>query len=141
MPAPWVVFLHVLLQKGHGVEGRAQTAEQEIIKVKITSAEWILDESLKALDGLILFSCEFCFLLCCKCARLRCFPGAIMCCSHRCIPAVSLFFCHFLFLSLGSGPIHLFTPHSAAAFTKRLSGSVRTLESNKVFWLQNHSRA
>lgn len=45
--------------------------------------------------------------------------------------AVSLFFCHFLFLSLGSGPIHLFTPHSAAAFTKRLSGSVGTLESNE----------
>lgn len=55
MPASCVVFLHVLLQKGHSIEGRAQTAEQEIIEVKITSAEWILDESLKAPDGLILF--------------------------------------------------------------------------------------
>lgn len=53
MLASCVVFLHVLLQKGHGVEGRAQTAEQEITEVKITSAEWTLEESLKALDGLI----------------------------------------------------------------------------------------
>lgn len=41
---------------GRRVEGRAQTAEQEIIEVKVTSAEWIRDESL---DGLILFSCAF----------------------------------------------------------------------------------
>lgn len=55
MLASCVVFLHILLQKGHSVEGGAQTAEQEMIEVKITSAEWILDESLKALDGPILF--------------------------------------------------------------------------------------
>lgn len=142
-PASCVVFLHVLLQKGRSVEGRAQTAEQEITEVKITSAEWILDESLNQSYLVVIFvSCSAANVHACvvflkqSCAALT---GASPPCHHSFVTSCS---CHW-----GLGPFtssiltRLLLSQSVCLVQWEHWRATKVPLRNQVFWLQNHSRA